>query len=105
MPFELGLAVAVAGTPRDKHRYFMFESMNNRILKSLSDMNGTQVFIHDENTARGVLYALLAIFSRPKGHPTSKELVNIWEDLKKASCMIKEESQIQTLYHAYVFDL
>jgi hypothetical protein len=48
MPFELGLSVALEGTARIGTRgWFVCESRNYRLAKSLSDLNGTDPFIHD----------------------------------------------------------
>jgi hypothetical protein len=58
MPFELGLAVSWSNTPRQtNHTWFVFEARRHRIQKSLSDLNGTDVYIHD-GTADGVLREL-----------------------------------------------
>lgn len=46
MPFELGLAVAWEKLNPGKHTWFVFEGVNYRILKSLSDLNGSDPQIH-----------------------------------------------------------
>jgi hypothetical protein len=47
MPFELGLAVAVALSTNRQHRWFLLEQVTHRAAKSLSDISGTNVQIHD----------------------------------------------------------
>jgi hypothetical protein len=45
MPFELGLAVAHSKrTPL--HTFYVFEEIKRRLSKSLSDLDGTDVYIH-----------------------------------------------------------
>ena len=51
MPFELGLSVAYEKSPKKrKHEWFVCESMNFRLAKSLSDLNGTDPYIHRGTT-------------------------------------------------------
>lgn len=57
MPFELGLAVDWARTVRAAHQWFVLESEPHRLEKSLSDINGTDPFVHG-GSPRGVLAAL-----------------------------------------------
>lgn len=47
MPFELGLAVAWARRRNRNHTWFVLESAPYRVQKSLSDLGGTDVYIHD----------------------------------------------------------
>ena len=54
MPFELGLAVALdAAFPKKRHTWFVFETAQWRMQKSLSDLNGTDVYVHG-GTVEGV---------------------------------------------------
>src|SRR5437016_1104597 len=46
MPFELGLAVAFHWSRSAKHTWFVLETEKWRIQKLLSDLNGTDVYIH-----------------------------------------------------------
>jgi len=62
MPFELGLAVAQDARNRGE-TWYICETIPHRISKSLSDLNGTDVRIHN-GTVRGVFGALCAIFVR-----------------------------------------
>jgi hypothetical protein len=47
MPFELGLTVMCSALNPGQHTWFVFESENRRVQKSLSDLAGTDVYIHD----------------------------------------------------------
>jgi hypothetical protein len=59
MPFELGLAVAAAR----RHRWFVFESVPHRIKQSLSDIDGHDVHIHD-NDPEQIVKRVYSAFSR-----------------------------------------
>lgn len=64
MPFELGIAVAIALTNRSatQHQFRIFEAKPYRLQKSLSDLLGHDPFIHG-GRADGVLDCLLNVFS------------------------------------------
>jgi hypothetical protein len=49
-----------------RHRWFVFESHNRRLQKSLSDLDGTDPNIHD-GTISGVMRELCNAFVRPRG--------------------------------------
>jgi hypothetical protein len=68
MPFELGLAVAIAAARgrRPEHEWRVLESRPYRILESLSDLNGYEVFIHGD-TIDGLLRALVDMFAKSLG--------------------------------------
>jgi hypothetical protein len=54
MPFELGLAVAQQKTVNPNHKWFVLEALPHRLNKSLSDLDGSDPYIHGD-TPRGVL--------------------------------------------------
>src|SRR6266581_5594322 len=56
MPFELGLAVTVHENQR-KHHWIILEAVRHRLLRSLSDLNGFDPFIHG-NPVSGMLGVL-----------------------------------------------
>src|ERR1700730_12032244 len=51
MPFELGLAVMSARCHRAKQTWFVLEAKSRRVEKSLSDLNGTDVYVHGGSPA------------------------------------------------------
>src|SRR5882724_6624748 len=53
MPFELGITVALEKTAHPEHEWVVCESVRQRINKSLSDLDGTDAYIHD-GTIKGV---------------------------------------------------
>lgn len=102
MPFELGLAVSWSNGPRQtNHTWFVFEARRHRIQKSLSDLNGTDVYIHD-GTADGVLRELGNAMVR-EHQPTIREMRRIFDDLKIASAKLKQDHGTSSLYDARMF--
>jgi hypothetical protein len=46
MPFELGLTVALERSAHPIHSWIVCETVPHRIKKSLSDLDGTEAYIH-----------------------------------------------------------
>jgi hypothetical protein len=80
MPFEFGLAVAWAHE-HPKHQWFVFESRRRRLNKSLSDLDGTDAYIHD-GTVRGVMREVCNAFVSPGSQPTVPEMI---EDVSRVA--------------------
>ena len=80
MPFELGLTVAWEKMDR-KHVWFVMEKLNYRLSKSLSDLNGTDPYIH-KGTVEGVFREMGNAFVRKKG-PSVSQMWNIYREVRK----------------------
>jgi hypothetical protein len=78
MPFELGLTIGI-GTPG--HEWIVCESRRHRVSKSLSDIDGTDVYIHD-GTVRGVFRELCSAFVRNRRQPTVAEMTRVYRLLR-----------------------
>ncbi len=89
MPFELGLVVAWAKGRQPGHQWFVFEAVAHRLKKSLSDLDGTDPYVHG-GTPDGVLRQLSNALTRSRHRPTLVELRNIYHDLKKAAAITKK---------------
>ena len=63
MPLELGLAIAWAKINPEAHTWFVCESVDRRAQKSVSDLNGTDFYIHN-GTPDGVMRELSNAFVR-----------------------------------------
>jgi hypothetical protein len=78
MPFELGLAVGYHTRRANKeHTWFVFETKPWRLQKSLSDLNGTDVYTHG-GTSAGVFRELLSAFVRHHNQPTVRQMTVIY---------------------------
>lgn len=101
MPFELGLGVAQdAGNKRQT--WYVCETVPYRINKSLSDLNGTDVRIHD-GTVRGVFGALCEIFVRKTRQPSVQDRYRIYLVLRRNLPRIKKQAGAKDPYGAQVF--
>jgi hypothetical protein len=68
MPFELGLAAALALRKGSRHQFRLLEARPNRIQRSLSDLNGYEAFIH-RGRPDGVFNAVSDIFTQLRPFP------------------------------------
>ena len=101
MPFELGLAV----TPRrsTQHEWFVFEEQRYRLMKSLSDLNGTDPHIHD-GKPEGVLRALTNALVRRRHRPTAAELSAVYQDVRRSARAVRRDLRTRSLFEARSFD-
>ena len=88
MPFELGLAI---GLRRTTDQCFVFEAKAHRLTKSLSDLNGTDPYIHN-GKPEGVLRELSNALVRRDTTPTMQQLNLIYGDLLDAALRLKKDS-------------
>src|SRR3972149_3354400 len=102
MPFELGLAVAWAKMGGQGHQWFVFESAQHRLSKSLSDIGGTDPCIH-YGTTLGILRALMNALLRNRRRPTVSVLEEIYRDLKGAANTLKTDLRTKSLFEARAF--
>jgi hypothetical protein len=68
MPFELGLAVALALENPDAHQFRVFEAVPHRFSQSLSDLAGYEVVIH-HNRLDSLFEGLLDVFDHVPDPP------------------------------------
>jgi len=101
MPFELGLAVA-RGIFNANHTWFVFEAMQHRITKSLSDLNGTDVYIHAA-TISGVFAQLGNAFLRTGPQPTISQYRAIYRSLRSSVPTVLKETGSRTVFEARPF--
>jgi hypothetical protein len=106
MPFELGLAVAVAKIDTVPHDWFVFETVHRRATKSLSDLNGTDPNIH-HGTIEGVMRELCNAFVRQASHRrySVPEMMTTYRKVSLLVEDIKQETRARSLFEARVFGL
>ena len=103
MPFELGLSVAYDKYLKAKiHDWYVGESMNHRLSKSLSDLNGTDPFIH-HGTIAGVFRELCSIFWKPGKQPSIQQMWEIYRAVRGSLPTVLHDAGAQSLYSARVF--
>ena len=102
MPFELGLAVGWAQASPGKHNWFVVESMKFRLQKSLSDLNGFEVFVHN-GTVNGLLDELTNVFVRAGYEVDVGDLAVLYRDLRKFAEALKKRPGSHDLFRPQAF--
>jgi hypothetical protein len=102
MPFELGLAVAFHWHPNTNHTWFVLESQKWRVQKSLSDINGSEVYIH-QGTPEGVFRELATAFVRERRQPTVKQVETIYQKIRIAMPKFLNNAGTKDPFQARVF--
>lgn len=101
MPFELGLAVA-EGKRDPQHTFYVFEEMKHRLSKSLSDLDGTDVYIH-RGTLNGLFAQMGNAFVRSKRQPTVTQMYAIYRKLRAAIPRILSAAGADSIFGARAF--
>lgn len=91
MPFELGLAVAHAKNFRGAHQWFVFETVPHRLKKSLSDVDGTDAYVHS-GAPKQVLVQLSNALLRKRKTRSIGQLEDSYQKLRKAAKVIRNDS-------------
>ena len=102
MPFELGLVVAWEKMHLGQHAWFVLETKTRRLQKSLSDLNGTDVYVHD-GKASGVFRELCNALVRTQRAPTVPEMTVIYRRLSKTAPEVLKLAGAKSLFEARVF--
>jgi hypothetical protein len=103
MPFELGLAVAWQRIQPREHTWFVFEAKGRRIEKSLSDLGGTDVYIH-RGRPEGLLSELTNAFVSARRRPSVDQMKLVYTNLRRGLPDIMRESGARSVFKARVFD-
>ncbi|MBS1818496.1 MAG: hypothetical protein JSU08_11235 [Acidobacteria bacterium] len=91
MPFELGLAVAIAMTTGDAHQWWVIDTKPHRLGAALSDLSGFDATIHD-GTIRGVYRAVTDIFVT-KGRPLEEdEFLFVYRSVRETHRLLGRET-------------
>jgi len=102
MPFELGLTVAVEKTAHPDHSWIVCESVRRRINKSLSDLDGTDPYIHG-GTIAGVFRELGNAFVGSRRQPTVTEMSQIYQVLRTQFSSVLKRAGARDAFNARVF--
>ncbi len=106
MPFELGLAVAFAEVDSVRDSWFVFETKRHRLSKSLSDLGGTDPYIH-KGTIEGVMREIGNAFVRQSsaGRYSVTEMMKTYLVVRLQVKAIKRQTGTQNLFEARAFQL
>jgi hypothetical protein len=103
MPFELGLVLGwLKARPRSNHTWFVFEAVRRRVSKSLSDLDGTDPYIHDEKP-KGLFRELGNALVRVADQPTVGQMYDVYRRIKVTSPLVMENAGANSLFEARVF--
>ncbi len=106
MPFELGLAVASAQIGSASHDWFVFETIEHRASKSLSDLSGTDANIHD-GKVQGVMRELCNAFVRPSASErySVPAMMQTYRRVRNVVGEIERSTRARTLFESTAFQL
>lgn len=99
MPFELGLTIGIGNL---QHAWVVLETKRHRIKKSLSDIDGTDVYIHD-GTVRGIFRELCNAFVRTRRQPSVVQMMQIYRVLRSNFAAILRKAGARDPFNARVF--
>ncbi len=102
MPFELGLAVACDRLTPNPHTWFVMESEPRRVLKSLSDLAGTDAYVHD-GSPEGIFREIGNALVRTARQPTVQDLRIVHGDLRAIVPEIIDRTAAKSLFEARAF--
>jgi hypothetical protein len=102
MPFELGLSVAIERFGTKDHSWHVFESRYHRLAKSLSDLNGTDVYIHG-GRIDGIFRELCNAFVHLDLQPTVQSMARVYRDLRKGLPSILRAAGAKSAFEARPF--
>lgn len=102
MAFELGITVALEKSSHPQHEWVVCESVLRRINKSLSDLDGTDAYIHG-GRVKGVLREMGNAFVGTERQPTVKEMMQVYRVLRAQLQGILRQAGAEDPFNARVF--
>jgi hypothetical protein len=102
MPFELGLTVALGRSGYPNHSWIVCETVPHRIKKSLSDLDGTDAYIHSGRVT-GVFRELGNAFVGSSRQPTVTDMAKIYRLLRAQFQSVLKKAGAKDAFNARVF--
>lgn len=102
MPFELGLACALAHGDGGKHSFVLLEEQPYRLQRSLSDLSGVDPYVH-RGTPRGVLSVLSDWLGTHAHDPTPRRMERLFEIVHTRAKQMKRELDQPTVFTPALF--
>lgn len=103
MPLELGLAIAWQKMNPEKHVWFVFEAKQRRIEKSMSDLSGTDTYIHG-GRPYGLFRELLNAFVQQPRQTSVDQMRRVFVELQEALPQLYRKAGTRFPFKARVFD-
>ncbi len=101
MPFELGLACAIAEY-RKPHYYFVMEKQPYRLDRILSDLKGRDPLIHDNSPMR-IVNGVLSMLRSKTRNPDPKEVYKNFRKLLAVAEKLKRDYGEKTIFSRAIF--
>jgi len=102
MPFELGLAVAWEMMGSGRQTWFVMEAVNYKLAKSLSDLNGTDPYIHG-GTINGVFREMGNALVRKGRQPGVHQMWSGYREVETKIPAILQRCGSQSVFQPRVF--
>ena len=102
MPFELGLTVMAAYHNPKRHTWCIFEKNYQRVLKSLGDLAGSDVYSHDGRPT-GVLRQIANALVAEGRDLGMSHLLAVYREVRTALPSILKKLGAKSCYEAAVF--
>lgn len=102
MPFELGLAVSWSSFNPGRHSWFVCDAVPHRILRSMSDLAGTDINIH-AGTVQGVMRELCNMFVRHSVRPDVTHLMRMYRAVRSKLPALQRKTGARSLYEPRIF--
>ena len=103
MPLELGMTIACQKTVFPAHKWFVFEARARRIQKSMSDLDGTDVYIHRGHPA--TLFSELSnAFVRSPRQASVGQMQLVFADLKTELPKLMRNAGAKPCFTARMFE-
>jgi hypothetical protein len=85
-----------------KHTWFVFEQKAHRLSKSLSDLDGTDAYIHG-GSAEGIFREICNAFVRPGRQPSVQQMRTIYRGVASGLPEVLRRTGADSMYNARVF--
>jgi len=102
MPFELGLSIGWERLGSNHHTWFLYETQDYRLAKSLSDVNGTDAYIH-EGTIDGVFREICNTFVRLSRQPSVDQMWCVYREVRKSIPGIMKSTRAKSIFEPRAF--
>lgn len=101
LPFELGLACGFSACGRN-HEVVILEKESGRLDRTLSDLKGRDVYVH-EGKPRVLISCILDALGNLDRDPDPDEVHELWKDLWVLAAKLKSRHRRRDIFHRSVF--